>query len=168
MTPDVICMFPLSSFLQLVSKYHNWWLWCQLNTVKQGLKNHFLIFLSPSMLQYIELQIMCSVCGISMEYRFFTVLSDMQKVIFNHWTPYGVTFWYTLHCWFVGNNWIDVKNLGVYGERVQIIPQSCCTHIALMNPKLPNVWFFIVRRSNNKVTLGKVRLIILCDFYWKR
>ena len=72
------------------------------------------------------------------EYKFFGVILELHKVIIKQWTPYGVNFWYALHWWFVGNYWIPVKILGIYGEWVQIIPPYCRTHIALVNPTLPN------------------------------
>ena len=58
--------YSLYSLLKIVSICNSLWVQYQFNTFKQGLKHPFLIFLLPSMLKYIGLRILWSVCGASM------------------------------------------------------------------------------------------------------
>ena len=84
--------------------------------------------------------VLCSLCVVlQWEYKLFTVILDLYKVIINHWTPDGVNFLYAPHFLLVGNYWIAVKILGICGELVKIIPLYFCTHIELVNLTLPNV-----------------------------
>ena len=47
-------------------KFHGLWVQCQLNSVKQGLKNPLMVFLFTSMLKYLGFRILLSSCGASM------------------------------------------------------------------------------------------------------
>ena len=57
--------YPLSSLLLLVQIYNSWWAKFLLDAVKQGLKHPLLIFLFPSVLQYLERHLIFSACGAS-------------------------------------------------------------------------------------------------------
>ena len=58
----------------------------------------------------------------------------MHKVFINHWILDVGNFCYFIHCWYVEFVFIPVKIFGIYGERDQIIPPYCCTHIYTREP----------------------------------
>ena len=57
--------------------------------------------------------VFCDMCDvIQWEYKFFTALWEMHRVIVKHWTPYGVTFWQALLYYFWETIGSTSKSLG--------------------------------------------------------
>ena len=66
----------------------------------------------------------CALCVVlQWEYKFFTVLSELDKFFINLLITDGDTFWKLLQWWLVGNNWIPAKNLGfMVSESQKFLP----------------------------------------------
>ena len=139
-TPDVICML---HFLFLTLTYFKTSQFMVCNVYQMQLnKGWIIIFL------YYFLQARCNILDASLcalrvvlqwEYKFFMVLLELHKVIFNHWTPDVVNFWYAIHCWFLGENWITIKIIEICGDWVHRITSYFCTNIELVNHTLPSI-----------------------------
>ena len=70
-----------SSFFQLVSKCHGWWLKCIFNGVKQGLKHLIWIFLFLSMLKYLVACFCAPRVVLLWEYKLFTLIWELYTPI---------------------------------------------------------------------------------------